>query len=182
MQYIARGCLYNFDIQFPEMLRAFVGNCSIGRMGRMEVALNKGWTFCKEGGAPSQIDLPHDAMLGETRDASCRNGVNAGYFPGGKYIYEKRFSLDAAVIGKSIVLHFEGVYRNCKVYINGEPGVYVSVTKQSGENSVTVANSVYAKMESLKDVLPSDIKMEIVRDDTDSILDVYEVPILNTRT
>ena len=58
-----------------------------------------------------------------------------------------------------------------EVYINGEPGVYVSVTKQSGENSVTVANGVYAKMESLKDVLPSDIKMEIVRDDTDSIRD-----------
>lgn len=37
-----------------------------------------------------------------------------------------------------------------EVYINGEPGVYVSVTKQSGENSVTVANGVYAKMESLR--------------------------------
>lgn len=61
-----------------------------------------------------------------------------------------------------------------EVYINGEPGVYVSVTKQSGENSVSVANGVYAKMESLKDSLPSDITMEIVRDDTDSIRDTLQ--------
>ena len=58
-----------------------------------------------------------------------------------------------------------------EVYINGEPGVYVSVTKQSGENSVNVANGVYKKMEALKEILPSDITMEIVRDDTDSIRD-----------
>ena len=58
-----------------------------------------------------------------------------------------------------------------EVYINGEPGVYVSVTKQSGENSVNVANGVYKKMEALKETLPSDITMEIVRDDTDSIRD-----------
>ena len=58
-----------------------------------------------------------------------------------------------------------------EVYINGEPGVYVSVTKQSGENSANVANGVYKKMEALKETLPSDITMEIVRDDTDSIRD-----------
>ncbi|MCQ2248514.1 MAG: efflux RND transporter permease subunit [Treponema sp.] len=58
-----------------------------------------------------------------------------------------------------------------EVYINGEPGVYVSVTKQSGENSVNVANGVYAKMAELRKTLPSDITMEIVRDDTDSIRD-----------
>ncbi|UKI54461.1 MAG: efflux RND transporter permease subunit [Treponema sp.] len=37
-----------------------------------------------------------------------------------------------------------------EVYINGEPGVYVSVTKQSGSNSVTVANNVYQKMSDLE--------------------------------
>lgn len=58
-----------------------------------------------------------------------------------------------------------------EVYINGEPGVYVSITKQSGENTVSVANAVYKKMESLKETLPSDITMEVVRDDTDAIRD-----------
>ncbi len=68
---------------------------------------------------PVPVDLPHDAMLLEKRDGGCRNGVNSGYFPGGKYTYEKTFELDAAMIGKSIELHFEGVYQNCKVYANG---------------------------------------------------------------
>ena len=69
------------------------------------------------GGAPVSVDLPHDAMIVEERNGRCRNGVNSGYFPGGKYIYEKSFDLDAAEIGKSVVLHFEGVYQNCKVYV-----------------------------------------------------------------
>ena len=56
-------------------------------------------------------------MITEPRDGGCRNGVNSGYFPGGKYIYEKIFNLDEAMIGKSIELHFEGVYQNCKVYV-----------------------------------------------------------------
>ncbi len=58
---------------------------------------------------------------------------------------------------------------NSEVYINGAPGIYVSVTKQSGANSVTVANNVYEKMASLEKTLPSDISMTILQDDTDSI-------------
>lgn len=54
-------------------------------------------------------------------------------------------------------------------YINGEKGVYVSITKQSGSNSVNVANNVYKKIEQLKNILPSDITMEIISDDTESI-------------
>lgn len=56
-----------------------------------------------------------------------------------------------------------------EVYINGEPGVYVSITKQSGENTVSVANAVYKKIAQLEETLPQDIKMEIIRDDTTSI-------------
>ena len=56
-----------------------------------------------------------------------------------------------------------------EVFINGENGVYVSVTKQSGSNSVTVANNVYKKIEQLKKTLPSDISMEIIQDDTVAI-------------
>ena len=54
-------------------------------------------------------------------------------------------------------------------YINGERGVYISITKVSGSNSVTVANNVYAKMKELTQRLPGDISLEIVSDTTDSI-------------
>ena len=57
------------------------------------------------------------------------------------------------------------------VSINGEPGIYVSVTKQSGSNSITVANAVYEKLDDLAAILPSDVTLQIIRDDTDSIRD-----------
>lgn len=61
--------------------------------------------------------------------------------------------------------------KSSEVYINGEPGVYVSITKQSGTNSVTVANAAYAKIEEVKKNLPSDVTLDIISDDTTSIRD-----------
>ena len=58
-----------------------------------------------------------------------------------------------------------------EVYINGVPGVYMSVTKQSGKNSVTVANAVYEKIKAAQAVLPSDVTLEIVSDSTEMIRD-----------
>ena len=57
------------------------------------------------------------------------------------------------------------------VYINGEPGVYIQITKQSGTNSVTVANEVYKKIDQVKETLPSDVSLEIISDDTETIRD-----------
>ena len=147
--------MYNMGINSPGLSLDFCVELHKERTKSMTIDLNKGWFFCKEGGIPVETDLPHDAMLEETRNAACHNGVNSGYFPGEKYIYEKRFPLDAVVIGKSIVLHFEGVYQNCKVYTNGElVGVHrygytafdvdISNAVQAGENllRVTVDNSL----------------------------------------
>ena len=64
--------------------------------------------------------------------------------------------------------------KTSEVYINGQPGVYISITKQSGTNSVTVANNVYAKIAQLKQTLPSDITMDIISDDTTTIRDTIQ--------
>ncbi len=56
-----------------------------------------------------------------------------------------------------------------EAYINGEPGVYVSVTKASDANTVSVADAVYGKIDQLKQTLPPDITLEIISDDTTSI-------------
>ncbi len=61
--------------------------------------------------------------------------------------------------------------KNNEVLINGQPGVYVSVTKQSGKNSVAVANAVYKKLDEIQEILPGDMSMKIVWDTTDSIRD-----------
>lgn len=109
----------------------------------------KHWTFRKDGNPPVDVELPHDAMILEKRDGECRNGINSGYFPGGKYTYEKIFEIAEEDIGKSIVLHFEGVYQNCTVSVNrklvgshryGYTSFDIDITKavSAGGNTVTV--------------------------------------------
>ena len=62
---------------------------------------------------------------------------------------------------------FQDITRD--VFINGEHGVYITITKQTDANSVSVSNNVYEKIDELKETLPSDIKLEVISDDTDSI-------------
>lgn len=69
------------------------------------------------------VTLPHDAMITEPR-GKCLNGANSGYFPGGRYVYEKDFEITAQQIGMYIALVFEGVYRCATVYLNGEKLAY----------------------------------------------------------
>jgi beta-galactosidase len=82
---------------------------------------NQGWEFQRMSSNEWQvIHLPHDAMLTEKRLPDCANGKNTGYFPGGKYLYRKRFVASEDWADKCVLLEFEGVYRNCTVEINGE--------------------------------------------------------------
>lgn len=110
---------------------------------------NQNWRFSGETVHSSVVNLPHDAMLKEKRNGVCRNDVNSGYFPGGKYRYEKTIEIDCADIGKKMILHFEGVYQNCTVYLNGKQvgthkygytafDVDISDTVQAGENHICV--------------------------------------------
>lgn len=95
------------------------------------------------------VTIPHDAMLAEQRDRSCPNGINSGYFPGGKYIYEKKFLFKEENIGKKAVLHFECVYQKCDVHLNGKLlcahkygytafDVDISPAVKAGENNLRV--------------------------------------------
>ncbi|MCM1427971.1 MAG: DUF4982 domain-containing protein, partial [Eubacterium sp.] len=71
------------------------------------------------------------------------------YFPGGKYTYEKVFEINSEDLDKKIVLHFEGVYQNCTVAVNGRKAgahkygytafdVDISDVVQAGENRLRV--------------------------------------------
>ena len=79
---------------------------------------NQSWMFRKENDRFVEVDLPHDAMILEERDPDCRNGRTTGYYPGGKYEYRKTFSFQKEWIGKKIIIEFEGIYQNAKVYLN----------------------------------------------------------------
>lgn len=96
------------------------------------------------------VTLPHDAALCENRSADSPAGKNAGWYEGYDYVYEKTFTAPAEWKDKNIVFEFESVYRNPKVYINGQlagqwaygyTGFYVQADKflkYGDENTVKV--------------------------------------------
>lgn len=96
------------------------------------IAFNENWTCNGE-----LVTLPHDAMIEEKRSAQFSDGGHA-YFPGGIYIYEKRFLAPKEWENKEVFLELEGVYRNATVYLNeekvyfhayGYTGFFVPLTK-----------------------------------------------------
>lgn len=115
-----------------------------------KIKWNDSWLFRKAVNREFEaITLPHDAMLCEERDPACRNGKQTGFFPGGKYVYTKRFCLDAEKKPSFCAVEFEAVYRNSRVYVNdqlvderpyGYSGFLVDVRDvlQSGENEIRV--------------------------------------------
>jgi HAE1 family hydrophobic/amphiphilic exporter-1 len=50
--------------------------------------------------------------------------------------------------------------------LNGQPAVTLVVSKQSGQNTVAVADAVKERLEELKKTLPPDVKIQIVGDQT----------------
>ncbi len=61
--------------------------------------------------------------------------------------------------------------KTSEVFINGKPGVYISLQKQSGSNTVNVADAVYAKIDSIQKTLPEGVTITIIRDDSTSVRD-----------
>lgn len=89
-----------------------------------KIDFNRDWLFYKAGGKEEAklVQLPHDAMLYEKREAG--NSAGLGYFPGGKYIYEKHWVVPEEYAGKTVLLEFEGVYRHASVLVNGKEAGY----------------------------------------------------------
>lgn len=69
---------------------------------------------------PEAVTLPHDALRDLPRSAASPNGSHTGYFPSGYFRYEKAFEAPSDHREKSVVIEFEGVYRDAMVYINGD--------------------------------------------------------------
>lgn len=54
-------------------------------------------------------------------------------------------------------------------YLNGEPAVGMSILKQSGSNTVTVANDVNKKLEEIKETLPEGVEIKPIFDQSQFI-------------
>lgn len=66
------------------------------------------------------VTLPHDAMLEAGRTPDSPGGSANAFFRGGEYVYEKKFNVPTEWNDQHLLLQFEGVYKNSKVYVNGK--------------------------------------------------------------
>ena len=66
------------------------------------------------------VTLPHDAQRDLPRSADSDQGVHAAYHPGGVFEYAKTFDVPAEWREKTVIVEFEGVYRDAVVFVNGE--------------------------------------------------------------
>ena len=77
------------------------------------------WNFAPKGRDFEPVTLPHDAQIRELRTPDASDSGH-GFFPGGVYIYEKRFTPPEEWQNQEVFIEFEGVYRNCTVSLNGQ--------------------------------------------------------------
>lgn len=84
------------------------------------IDFNAGWSYRHlDTDEPlTPVHLPHDAMLSEPRHESAASGINAGWFDGRDYEYTTTFTPDATMLGKTLILEFEGVYHNAEVWVD----------------------------------------------------------------
>lgn len=95
----------------------------------IRLPLLDGWTVGPKLGAFEQRDaataqvpvtLPHDAVRDLPRSADSVQGVASGYHPGGVFEYVRELDVPAAWREKTVLLEFEGVYRDAVVLVNGD--------------------------------------------------------------
>lgn len=65
------------------------------------------------------VDLPHDWSIENAFDPNNLSGAGGGYLPCGTGYYRKTFYLPERDKGKRIKIHFDGIYMNSTVYLNG---------------------------------------------------------------
>lgn len=68
--------------------------------------------------ASQLVYLPHDAMIHEVRSEFTKNAHQTGFYPGNTYTYLKNIDLPESWSDHDILLEFEGVATEAKVYIN----------------------------------------------------------------
>ncbi|SFS14431.1 protein of unknown function [Microbacterium sp. cf046] len=95
----------------------------------IRVPFTDGWTVGPKLGAfesadaataPRAVTLPHDAQRDQPRSPDSDQGVHAAYHAGGVFEYAKSFEVPAEWREKTVIVEFEGVYRDAVVFVNGE--------------------------------------------------------------
>jgi beta-galactosidase len=96
-----------------------------------------------------KLNLPHDWSIESNFSNSYPAGSGGGALPGGTGWYRKKFTVPTSENGKKFYIDFDGVYRNSKVYLNGEllgsrPNGYISFRYDLTPNLVFGEENVLA--------------------------------------
>lgn len=104
-----------------------------------QMDFNRGWHFSRDSrpGEVRTLDLPHDAMLEESRCQENPSQSAGAYFAGGRYRYEKTFQWSPDWNGKEIWLQFEGIYQTAQILVNGHTAAQVTYGYITTEICVT---------------------------------------------
>lgn len=104
---------------------------SVVQSGEREIDFNYNWSFQKgnllsdrpyenyyDDSAWESVNLPYDWSIYEDYDPQVSSEI--GHLAGGYGWYRKEFTVPDALKGKKITIHFDGVYRDSTVYVNGK--------------------------------------------------------------
>ena len=115
-----------------------------------------GWQFSENKGNWQRVDLPHDWDIHHAPKADAPTGNDGGYYPAGYGCYKKTFTAPILKQGDALKLHFDGVYQNCEVYINGHLAgrhgygytpFHIDITKlvKDGQNEVEAVSYTHLR-------------------------------------
>ncbi|MEK3794429.1 glycoside hydrolase family 2 TIM barrel-domain containing protein [Paenibacillus sp. FSL R7-0204] len=126
---------------------------------------DSGWEYHEYGFMPLEmaalvpwqpVNLPHDACIAKPRNANNPSGSGEGFVSGGVVYYKKTISFTDELVGKHILLEFEGVCGIAEVILNKDliathhyayTGFIVDLTTklQPGENTIIIIVNDSAK-------------------------------------
>ena len=97
---------------------------------RQTLSFNANWLFTRgdppgaeqaafDASSWQPVHLPHDWSIEGPFSQDHPSGGGGGYLPGGLGWYRKTFQLTQADLSGSVRLEFDGVYKNCTVWVNG---------------------------------------------------------------
>ena len=95
------------------------------------------------------VQIPHDAMIHEERTPETENQSQTGFYPGGQYVYIKKFYAEKEWEEKTVIIEFEGIYQTAMVYLNGHLVAH-NLYGYSNFYAVLDSNLLYGEINELK--------------------------------
>ena len=106
------------------------------------INFNQGWIFYKDQDEMKEsVILPHDAMLYEKRNKDAESGAAGGYYEGGVYHYEKRFTVMGMAASGNAIYKDEGCRDESTQPVMNNSLIFNVITTFTGPGMNQMANS-----------------------------------------